>query len=53
LHALFVFTYFLCLPTVWLNYVFAGEAQIWNLGCVTQRFYLTNNKKLQLRGKHP
>jgi hypothetical protein len=32
------------LANVWLNYVFAGEAQIWNLGCVTQRFYLTNKK---------
>ena len=24
--------------TFWLNYVFAGEAQIWDLGFVTQRF---------------
>jgi len=28
---------------VWLNYVFAGEAQIWNLGSVAQRFlFLTS-----------
>ena len=31
--------HFLLLIDVWLNFVFAGEAQIWNLGCVTQRFY--------------
>jgi len=30
---------------VWLNYVFAGEAQIWNLGFVTQRFLCLTNKK--------
>jgi hypothetical protein len=37
-------------PTFWLNCVFAGEAQIWNLGCVTKRLFFSSNKKFIVSG---